>query len=244
MKVLKLIGFIALLVIIFKRPYAHSPHFTPVNHAKTIPTHVIKALPKETEKPLHGIDVSHFQGEIDFLEVEKSGVHFVYLKATEGTRFVDPTYMKHIEAIKQTQLQHGAYHFFQPSLDAKQQAEFFVKTIKQQSHLLPPMLDVEVSQGMSSDAIKAGVKVWLDYVQAELKCRPILYSYGDFWRDNLGTEFTQYKFWLAEYSKTLKKPDSLSNVNLWQYSDKGRIPGIEGKVDMDVMFKREGVCNA
>lgn len=250
MKLVKYFLIAATIYLVWQRP------FVPIHFEKTkvtLPEHVSQQLGTQAGKALHGIDISHFQGAVNFNSVAESGIKFVYLKATQGTDFVDPTYQDRISALQQLNsnnkqlkkepLLHGAYHFYQPAQDPVAQAQFFLKQVQNHKHSLPPMLDVEISQGTKPEEIQKGVTAWLAYVQQALNCKPILYSYGDFWTENLGAEFNSFPFWLADYAPHPSVPKGLLNWRLWQYQDKGRVPGIESTVDLDVLLSGEIGCH-
>lgn len=245
MKLVQLGLLVSLLILILQRPFLDlSQQLMPAHHAhKQLPTHVVKRMGMTVNNAKQGVDLSHFQGTVNFQEVANSGIHFVYLKATQGTDFIDPSYAAHITAIDKTALLHGAYHYFQPDQDPIAQAKYFLQQVQMSGHVLPPMLDVETTSNESPDSVRKGVAAWLEYVHKALNCRPILYSYGDFWQDNLGPAFNEYPFWLADYSAEPDVPAGLKNMRLWQYSDTGRVPGIENQVDLDVLVSGEVNCH-
>src|SRR5215218_9032286 len=79
--------------------------------------------------PARGVDVSHYQGNVDWAEVEAAGVGFAFLKATEGTTFTDRTFRRHWAALGETRILRGAYHRFRPGRDAAAQAEHFLAVV-------------------------------------------------------------------------------------------------------------------
>ncbi len=244
MKILKFGALILFLWIVFKRPFFDLPGHT-VHPASPMPSpQALARLGVAAENAKHGVDVSHFDGDIDFEVMKQSGVHFVYMKATQGTGFIDPKYSTNAEQATETKLVHGAYHFYQPNEDPIAQAKFFLKTIEPNQHGLPPALDVEITADTTPEEIKAGVKQWLAYVEKVTQCQPMLYSNGSYWQTNLGAEFNDYPFWLADYSETMSPPPGLNNIHLWQHSDEGSVGGIVGNVDLDVWVASEVRCNA
>ena len=208
-----------------------------------LPEHVKAHVAVHDSKPIKGVDLSHFNGKVDVQQLAQSHIKFVYLKATQGIGYVDPTFIKHATALQQTQLLRGAYHFFEPEEDAIQQAEHFIITVQTHQLTLPPVLDIEITQHQNPDVIRAGVQKWLDKVEQSLGCKPVIYTYGDFWADNLGEQFADYAFWLADYAKKPTVPQSAKHWKIWQYSDKGRVKGIESHVDLDVLITEELNCH-
>lgn len=208
-----------------------------------VPEHVKSQLGTTSHSAKQGLDIYYASGKVDFNELEKQKIEFVYLKATDGLNYTDPTYQQHVKALEKTQLLSGAYHFFRPADDAVKQAQQFVEQVHLSKHQLPPMLDVEKSGSLSPTEIKKAVKQWLSYVHTALKCKPILYANGYFWSEYLGVEFNQYAFWLADYATTPTLPDGLKNWRIWQYSEKGRIFGVQNTVDLDVLVNNEVHCH-
>lgn len=188
---------------------------------------------------LSGIDVSHFQGSINWSLVAKNQVAFAYIKATNGESFIDPRFHANWVEARIANLYRGAYHFFLAADDPKKQAEHFVKAVGSlyRKHDLPPMLDVETSDHTSNKILQERALVWLETVERELGVRPILYTDNGF-ADGVLTDrrFSRFPLWIAEYSekvKQLPKPWKRSGWVIWQHSNKGRIEGIKGDVDLD-----------
>ncbi|MFC3033338.1 glycoside hydrolase family 25 protein [Pseudoalteromonas fenneropenaei] len=188
----------------------------------------------QTEQTVHGIDVSHYQGTPDWQQIASQPLHFVYLKATDGITYLDPQFKANLSQLKDTPLLYGAYHFFEPKDDPKQQAAHYLSYVQGQALPLVPVVDIEVTQGVAADEIQTKLQVWLDEVEQALGCRPMIYSNGPFWQRYLGTQFNHYPFWLADYAVQPTLPASRDNWQLWQYSEKGQITGISQLVDLNV----------
>lgn len=217
--------FILLVFIVLFRPVPQD-----VTHTMAeLDTLVDKA---EHNEMLMGIDVSHFQGSIDWQDVSRH-IDFAYIKGSEGITYADPKLSDNAEHLSHLNVPFGVYHFLLPSDDAQQQANNFLKTIKNIPFTLRPVLDVEVTQGMPKTHIQSNAKIWLAIVEKALGCKPIIYSYANFYDANLGKDFNDYPFWLAGYTKTIMPPNTRSNVDIWQYSEKGMVNGIKGGVDLD-----------
>jgi len=184
---------------------------------------------------VQGIDVSHYQGVIDWALVAEAGMAFAFIKATEGTSEVDPQLQDNWSGAKAAGLLRGAYHFFQPGEDPQQQAENFLSAVQTVPGDLPPVLDVEIPGDASE--ILAGVKAWLTAVAHATAKTPILYTSPSFWAQ-LGTSvsgFSQFPLWVAEYGVTTPKiPEGWTAWTFWQFSESGSVSGIEGAVDLDV----------
>lgn len=186
---------------------------------------------------VHGIDVSRYQLAIDWTEVAqaKEGRHriqFAWMKATQGTKLKDSTFQRNWEGTKKVKLLRGAYHYFEPGLDGKAQALFFLSQVKMEKGDLPPMLDVEEQGKLSRKQLQEKVRIWLKTVEKSCGVRPILYCGSSFYRNILEEKFNEYPLWIAHYYKYQLAPGL--DWTIWQHSDKGKVPGIKGYVDFNV----------
>lgn len=195
----------------------------------------MSAEPSSGSVEVQGLDVSHYQGTIDWEEVAKAGMAFVFIKATEGTSEVDPEFETNWSGAKAAGLLRGAYHFFQPSEDPQQQAEHFLSVVQTVPGDLPPVLDVE-TPGDASE-ILAGVQAWLTAVEQATAKAPILYTSPTFW-NGLGISasgFSRFPLWVAEYGVTTPKTtEGWTAWTFWQFSESGEVSGIQGTVDLDL----------
>lgn len=207
----------------------NTPSVLQIDHIKADdPKHV-------TNTWLKGIDVSYYQGKIDWNKIKQNkAVDFVYLKATEGITYHDKKYTHNANELEKLNIPYGSYHFFEPKDDGKKQAKNFLSNLQDKS-ILPPVLDVEISKSVDKNLIAKRVKDWLDYVEKNIQCKPIIYSYRSFWEEYLGADFADYDFWLADYAKSPKLPEGEKSWVIWQNSQSGKINGIAGNVDTDIM---------
>ena len=195
-----------------------------------------------------GIDVSHWDAGIDWPKVRATGQRFVFAKATEGINYKDDTFKDNWSGAKAAGLLRGAYHFFRCNVDAKKQADYFIDFVKaaKDDGELPPVLDLETNDGMTKEKIVVAAKVWLDRVEAAFGKKPIIYSGQYFLQDYLVQPgggpppwAKDYPLWLAQYPNQYVEgakpflPRGWFNWSIWQYSDKGRINGINAAVDMN-----------
>jgi lysozyme len=182
-----------------------------------------------------GIDVSHFQGSVNWTEVAGSGVVFAFAKATQGITYVDPEFAVNWLAMKSAGLLRGAYHFFEPADDAASQAQHFLSTVSLSPGDLPPVLDVEINGGVSSDQLWSGVAAWLQAVQTATGRQPILYTAPGFWNaSSPDLALASYPLWLADYASQPTLPHGWSTWLFWQHSQSGTVPGVAGAVDLDL----------
>jgi lysozyme len=187
------------------------------------------------EISIPGIDISHFQGTIDWSAVAQAGKMFAFVKATQGLTYVDPQFHANWAGAKAAGLLRGAYHFYQPGDDPRQQAEFFLATVGLGPGDLPPALDVETSKGQTAGEIVQGVQEWLSTVQQALGVTPLLYTDRTFW-NTLGAEgFGGYPLWIAEYGVASPVlPAGWTSWTFWQSSETGTVPGVTGSLDLDL----------
>lgn len=196
-----------------------------------------------------GIDVSYWNAGIDWPKVRAAGQRYVFAKATEGDFYADPTFDDNWRGAKTAGLLRGAYHFFRSNVDAKKQATKFIDYVKSMNDAaeLPPVLDLETHDGQSKEKIIARVKTWLDLVEAAFNRKPIIYS-GQYFLQDYFSEAgggppawaKEYPLWLAQYPNLYIEgaqptlPRGWFKWTFWQYSDKGRVNGINAKVDLNV----------
>lgn len=188
--------------------------------------------------PIHGIDVSRYQKNIDWqavkdMEDKQLKIGFVFVKATEGLGRVDDNFRKNWFRAKQAKLTRGAYHFFISSKSGKAQAENFIETVSLVKGDLPPVLDIETANGASVADIQQRVKDWLVMVEKHYKIKPVIYTNIDFYTNFLDGQFDEYPLWVAHYY-VKDKPRIERNWSFWQHNEKGRVNGVDAYVDFNV----------
>ena len=182
---------------------------------------------------VHGIDVSAYQGNIDWPEVARNRVRFAFIKASEGGTLRDPRFARNWREARKAGVLCGAYHYFQPNRDGLIQANLFTKTVPLAPGDLPPVLDVEAANFHDVAVMRREVARWLRLVEAHYGVRPILYSNHSFYKRHLAKHFDNYPLWLAHYE--VERPAMpRSKWIIWQHSDEAYVPGIRGVVDFNV----------
>jgi GH25 family lysozyme M1 (1,4-beta-N-acetylmuramidase) len=198
-----------------------------------------------TATVVEGIDVSHWQGTINWTKVAAAGKKFAIIKATESTNYIDPMYATNHAAAKAAGLWTGAYHFAQPSTttnDAVLEADYFAAHINLGAGDLIPALDLEASGGLSVAALQAWVMSFVKEVTAKTGTRPMIYTSPSFWGKYMGNTTALadagYKtLWVAHWGVT--SPTVPANNwgghgwTFWQYTSDGTVSGISGRVDLD-----------
>jgi len=185
-----------------------------------------------------GIDVSYYQGTIDWSRVAAGGYKFAFIRVSDGTTFHDPKFASYWTGSKNAGLIRGAYQFFRPAQSASAQADLMIAAVGTLGPGdLPPVIDVEVTQGLGAATIAARIRTWVDRVHAATGVDPIIYTGKYFWRDDVGgpTSFANNPLWIAQYtSQCPDLPAPWGSWAFWQYSESGRIAGISGGgVDLD-----------
>lgn len=196
---------------------------------------VTYCAPGET---IEGIDVSKWQGEIDWDAVAGDGIRFAFIRATHGTDILDEWFDTNWRRAREVGIARGAYQFFEGGQDPVEQADVFLSMVPAlEPGDLPPVIDVESPDGNPGAAeYQDNVRVWLDRVEAALGVPPIIYTGKYYWDDALaGTdEFSDHPLWDAWWSNGCPDtPRGWESWTFWQYSSTGRVAGIGGDVDRD-----------
>lgn len=197
---------------------------------------------------LTGVDVaSHqhrFDAKIDIPEIVKGGNDFAFIKATEGTEYINPHFRSDVMQFMAQKNPMGFYHYAKPTdstEDARQQAQHFVSVtgIDRGVKSFPPVLDIEEDGGVSSEGLIDWTEAFVDEVK-ELTGRDVMiYTYPNFWRDKMAntTKFNRLPLWLASYNgKTSpgELPGGWDDWTFWQYTSEGNIPGSPKGIDMNL----------
>ena len=187
-----------------------------------------------------GIDVSKFQGSVNWQDVKTGGFSFGFARAIDdatGTT-ADPEFAHNWQGMGESGILRGAYYFLRASRNMTQQADLFVSIVGQLAPGdLPPVIDVETADGESADTVLDAIQQWMDAVEAALNRQIIIYTYTPFWENTLGnsTRFSDRALWIAQYTGAPQPnfPSAFPAYSFWQYSETGTVPGISGQVDMD-----------
>jgi len=187
---------------------------------------------------IHGIDVSRYQYNVNWTLVRKMKsldirLGFAFIKATEGTTIIDPSFNRNWRKSKEAGLVRGAYHFFRPGNSGKKQAASFIRQVKLRKGDLPPVLDIEVAGNADAASIAAKAKEWLNEVEAYYGVKPIIYTNPSFYNKYLGQAFDDYPLWVAHYQER-KGPRIQRDWHFWQHNESGRVDGIKAFVDFNV----------
>lgn len=192
-----------------------------------------------------GIDVSHFQGAVDWQAVAGHGIAFTYLKATEGLGYADPRHSRNHAQATEAGLRVGSYHFFIPHDDPVEQAKQFLKIAKVGTGSLPPVLDLERTPRKAVEAeVGKRAAQWLSHVETATGCKPVVYADRSYWDTYLASDVQGYALWLAEYSRRPRLPRGVSSWTFWQHTEHGQVNGISGGVDLNWFHAGSKVLDA
>ena len=184
-----------------------------------------------------GIDISNWQGSVDFSEVKNSGVQIVYIEATEGNFYTDPYLQEFYDGASSSGLLIGFYHFFSPSVSASEQAKYFTNAISGMTSDCRLVLDLEEAGSYGSAELSMLANEFLEAVEINSGLNVALYTYASFANNNIepGYGLDKYPLWIAEYGTSSPESNSIwgSSYAGWQYSDTGYIPGVSGNCDLD-----------
>lgn len=196
--------------------------------------------------PIHGIDVSKWQGRIDWASVRRAGTQFAFIKATEGGDHVDERFHENWVGAKRAGVPRGAYHFVYWCRPAHEQAEWFKRNVPQDPDALPPVLDLEWNGHSRNCPRKVSREVALDMARTMLRemeahtgKRPIIYTDITFHKEVLVGELDDYPFWLRSVAAEPEERYDRRRWTFWQYTTTGRVPGITGDVDRNTFYGTE-----
>lgn len=187
----------------------------------------------------YGIDVSRYQGDINWREVAKDArVTYVYLKATESTGLVDKTYAKNLKGARKAGLPVGVYHFFSPNTPSHQQLANFTKTVDPRTQDLIPIVDVEIAPKRKSQVLPflRRLRAFVDGVEKHFGCKPMIYTSQDFYNKYLAGKFLDCPFMFARYADDVPQVNDKVRFMVWQFTASGRIRGIKGDVDRSCLM--------
>ncbi|MDE2490042.1 MAG: glycosyl hydrolase [Elusimicrobia bacterium] len=208
--------------------------------AESLPPLGVEAAPDVGPYAVRGVDVSHYQGAVDWSLVAGAGLSFAYIKATQGASGLDARFAANWSGAAAAGLRRGAYHFFDACRDGASQAANFLKTAPPEDAALPAAVDLEPSPSCpnlpSKKLLLQRLDAFLSRVRAAYGGRePVLYVnvglYDRYFRGEPG-----YRVWISATSRTKPVLSDGRPWTFWQYAVNGRVPGIPRAVDLDVFY--------
>ena len=199
-------------------------------HASSVFLRVSNA--RINSKYKEGIDVSHYQGSINWDEVANgTPISYVYLKATEGASLVDNTYERNLNEAHRVGLSVGSYHFYRPNVDWRKQFDNMTAVVKMDEQDLVPIIDIEHRGSTNLNDFIADLRSFIEKVTEYYGKKPLLYTYHNFYNNYLQGAFTDYHFMIARYRSDSPTLNDGKDYIMWQYTSTGSVPGIRGHVD-------------
>lgn len=200
---------------------------------------------------VHGIDVSYYQGRIDWSAVRRGGNVFAWIKATEGGDFADPKFLENFQAAAAAGVARGAYHFYYFCRPVTDQVAWFIANVPKDDSALPPVLDMEWNPDSPTcrkrpptDEVHADMKTWLDAIEAHYGKKPVIYTTVDFHRDRLDGAFDDYHIWIRSVAGHPSIRYGERKWHFWQHTATGTVPGVKGNVDRNVFYGSPGQFQA
>ena len=187
---------------------------------------------EDTCSHVHGIDLSHYQGNVFWETVgDNSKMAYVYLKATEGGTNVDSKYKQNIDLAHRYGLKVGSYHFYRARIPQKTQLENFMAQCRPGDQDLLPMIDVETKSGLETEEFCDSLFKFLHLVEKAYRQKPLIYTGANFYDYYLLGKLDSYKLMIAQYTKREPVLKDGRDFEMWQYTGKGKLNGINGYVD-------------
>lgn len=197
---------------------------------------------EDTCDHVHGIDLSHYQGEVFWETVgQNTKTAYVYLKATEGGDRIDERYEKNIDLAHRYGLKVGSYHFFRPKSPLHLQLQNFMTQCRPGEQDLIPMIDIETTSGLPTDVFCDSLFTFLAMVEKAYRQAPLIYTYRNLYNKHLLGKLDDYKLMIAMYTPEEPVLDDRRDITMWQYTSKGRIVGVSGYVDKSRFMGKHGL---
>jgi len=187
---------------------------------------------EDTCNHVHGLDLSHYQGDVYWETVgQHANMSYVYLKATEGGDRVDDTYLRNVELAHRHGLKVGSYHFFRPTTSLSMQLRNFSSLCRPGEQDLIPMLDVESTGGLSTEAFCDSLHQFLRMMETIYNQKPLVYTFRNFYNKHLVGQLDDYQLMVAMYADEEPVLADERDYIIWQYSSRGRVSGVSTHVD-------------
>ena len=197
-------------------------------------------LDQSNKELIRGVDVSSYQGEINWEAFDAQDIRFAFIKATEGSYYADETFEKNAEAAERHGIYVGAYLFFDYKDDAQKQAELFIKTVPKKAKRLPPVVDIEnlpLDDLSSYDETISKINSIVIQLKEVYGKTPILYINHNIYDTYVATRFLDCPIWISDYTSAEPSLSDGRKWTFWQYSNRGLLfetKGAERFVDMNL----------
>lgn len=197
--------------------------------------------PSESTYPIRGVDVSSYQGFIDWKILSGQGIEFAFIKATEGSSYVDPNFTYNFKSAAETSLRIGAYHFFSFDSSGEAQANNYISAVPKTDNMLPPVVDIEFygdkkKNPNNKESTQNEILILLQKLESYYNMTPIIYATEESYNLYISGDFDKYDIWIRN---VISKPTLSDNRfwTFWQYTNREKLDGYNGKekyIDMNV----------
>lgn len=191
--------------------------------------------PSREQYPVRGVDVSSYQGEIDWQKLASQDISFAFIKATEGSSWVDEKFSYNYAQAREAGLRVGAYHFFSYDSPGRTQAENFIEVVEKFPGMLPPVIDIEFYGDKEANPpepaqVRSQLDVLITMLEDHYGRKPILYATGKSYTLYLADRYEECDIWIRNVLTNPKLPDG-REWTFWQYTDRRRLDGYQGQED-------------
>ncbi len=196
------------------------------------------AIVNREKYPVYGVDVSHYQGEISWSDIEAQNVSFAFIKATEGSGYIDEYSSQNLAQASETDIKISAYHFFSFDSPGETQAENYMSVVEPEAIDMPPVVDIEYygDKQHNKPTAKECEKILrplLEILEEHYGVKPIIYTTLPVYNRYIRENFSDYPLWIRN---VFCEPQFI-DWKFWQYSDKGELYGFVGEekyIDLNV----------
>lgn len=197
-----------------------------------------------TEKyPVRGVDLSHYQGDVDWQVLSQEGIQFAFIKATEGSSSIDPNFHQNFQRATKTSLRIGAYHFFSFESGGITQAEHFIQQVPKFAKMLPPVIDLEFygefqSNPPSKEVVQRELSSCSNRLEEYYGIKPIIYTTYSCYKQYISGSFLQHDIWIRDIMTRPHLNDE-RQWTFWQYTSRARLSGYQGDtpyIDCNVFY--------
>lgn len=202
--------------------------------------------PSEADYPIRGVDVSYYQGEIDWEVLVEEDIDFAFIKATEGSSHIDVRFEENWERSGKTGLKRGAYHFFSFESEGAAQAEHFISVVPKEEGMLSPVIDIEFYGDRfynrpDVEGTRKQLQSLLDRLEEHYGVKPLIYATESSYSTYIRGAFDEYPLWIRNvyFSPNMGMPGKWT---FWQYDSEAKLQGYSGEeehIDLNVFYGSE-----
>lgn len=197
--------------------------------------------PSKSQYPIRGVDVSSYQGEIDWQALSEQNIQFAFIKATEGSGYVDEKFSFNFSEALKTNLRVGAYHFFSYDSSGETQADNFIRTVPNTENMLPPVIDVEFYGDKKENLpdkkkTEKELSTLIYKLEKHYGLTPIIYATEKSYELYIADLYPECDIWMRNIFFSPKLSDN-RDWTFWQYTNKAKLDGYSGDekyIDMNV----------